>query len=128
MKFDNFMLRDGFSRCHFDHCCYFKKTGASYLILLLYVDDMLVVGSPMDEISSLKERLSREFAMNDLGAGKQTLGMRINMDRKNRKLKLSQAEYVAMVLERFKKEGIKPVNTPLANHFRLSKEQCQVIP
>ena len=33
-KFDNFMLRDGFSKCHFDHCCYFKKIGASYLILL----------------------------------------------------------------------------------------------
>ena len=128
MKFDNFMLRDCFSKCHYDHCCYFKKTGASYLILLLYVDDMLVASLSMDEISSLKERLSGEFAMKDLGAAKQILGMRITKDRKNRKLKLSQDEYVAKLLKRFKMEGAKPVSTPLANHIRLSKEQYPVTP
>ena len=90
------------------------------------MDDMLVAGSSMDEISSLKEVLSGEFAMKDLGSAKQILGMRISMDRKNRKLKLSQAEYVAKVLKRFKMEGAKPVSTPLANHFRLSKEQRPV--
>ena len=45
------------------------------MILFLYVDDMLVARSRMDEISCLKERLSREFAMKDLGVAKQILGM-----------------------------------------------------
>ena len=69
------MFQDGFSRCHSDQCCYFQNIGAFYLILLLYVDDILVAGSSMDEISSLKERLSREFAMKDLGVTKQILGI-----------------------------------------------------
>nr|CAN72350.1 hypothetical protein VITISV_034941 [Vitis vinifera] len=43
-KFDNFMHRIGFKRCEADHCCYFKSFDNSYIILLLYVDDMLIAG------------------------------------------------------------------------------------
>jgi ATP-binding cassette subfamily B (MDR/TAP) protein 1 len=125
-KFDTFMTATGFSRCHGDHCCYFKKLDTSYLILLLYVDDMLVAGSSMDEIVNLKAHLSKEFAMKDLGSAKKILGMRISRDRANRKLKLSQEEYVKKVLKRFNMESAKPVSTPLASHFKLSKEKCAV--
>ena len=62
-RFDTFMAATGFSRYHGDHCCYVKKLGISYLILLLYVDDMLVAGSSMDEIVNLKAQLSKEFAI-----------------------------------------------------------------
>ena len=87
-RFDTFMAATGFSRCHGDHCCYVKKLGTSYLILLLYVDDMLVAGSSMDEIVNFKAQLSKEFAMKDLGSAKKIFGMRISRDRTNRKLKL----------------------------------------
>ncbi|RVW48803.1 Retrovirus-related Pol polyprotein from transposon TNT 1-94 [Vitis vinifera] len=46
-KFDNFMHRIGFKRCEADHYCYFKSFDNSYIILLLYVDDMLIAGSDM---------------------------------------------------------------------------------
>ena len=39
--------------------------------------------------------------MKDLGAAKQILGMRITRDWKNRKLTLSQSEYIEKVLKRF---------------------------
>lgn len=125
-KFDTFMTNTGFSRCHGDHCCYFKKLGTSYLILLLYVDDMLVAGSSMDEIVNLKAQLSKEFAMKDLGSAKKILGMRISRDRARGKLKLSQEEYVKKVLKRFNMENAKPVSTPLASHFKLSSERNAV--
>nr|GEY24520.1 retrovirus-related Pol polyprotein from transposon TNT 1-94 [Tanacetum cinerariifolium] len=43
LKFDNFMQRAGYKRCVMDHCCYLKKVGSSFIILLLYVDDMFVI-------------------------------------------------------------------------------------
>nr|GFB44173.1 putative retrovirus-related Pol polyprotein from transposon TNT 1-94 [Tanacetum cinerariifolium] len=52
LKFDNFMGRIGYKRCDNDHCCYIKKFKGSYIILLLYVDDTLIVGSDMSEIKS----------------------------------------------------------------------------
>lgn len=120
-RFDSFIKGVGFLRCEADHCCYFKRLKESYLILLLYVDDMLIVGADLHEIDSLKTKLSEEFAMKDLGEARQILGMRISRSKEG--LKLSQEEYVKKVLKRFNMDDAKPVNTPLANHFRLSKEQ-----
>jgi hypothetical protein len=48
LKFDRFMTEQGYSRCHSHHCVYFKKIeNGIYIILLLYVDDMLFAGSNM---------------------------------------------------------------------------------
>ena len=119
------MTEQGYSRCHSYHCVYFKKLdNERYIILLLYVDDMLVAGSDMQDINVLKRKLANSFAMKDLGTAKQILGMRITRDRKNRKLTLSQSEYIQKVLERFRMHNEKPVSTPLASHFSLSKEMC----
>ena len=69
-KFDSFMHKIGFKRCEADHCCYVKFFDNSYIILLLYVDDMLIVGSSIKEINNLKKQLSKQFAMKDLGVAK----------------------------------------------------------
>ena len=79
----------GFKRCESDHCCYVKSFGNSYIILQLYVDDMLIAGSSIEEINNLKNQLSKQFAMKDLGAVKQILGMRIIRDKANGTLKFS---------------------------------------
>ena len=50
------MSEQGHTRCHFDHCVYMKKQNDDrYIILLLYVDDMLVAGSNMHEINVLEK-------------------------------------------------------------------------
>ena len=56
-KFDSFMHRIGFKRCEADHCCYVKSFDNSYIILLLYVDDMLIARSNIEEINNLKKQL-----------------------------------------------------------------------
>jgi hypothetical protein len=122
-KFDSFMYSTGFTRCQADHCCYVKSFDNSYIILLLYVDDMLIAGSSIEEINNLKKQLSKQFAMKDLGPAKQILGMRIIRDRANGTLKLSQTEYVKKILSRFSMDEAKSVSTPLGSHFRLTKDQ-----
>ena len=113
----------GFKRCEDDHCCYTKSFDNSFIILLLYVDDMLIAGSSIEEINNLKKQLSKQFAMKDLEATKQILGMRIIRNKANGTLKLSQSEYVKKVLSRFNINEAKLVSTPLGSHFKLSKEQ-----
>ena len=120
------MSEQGYTICHSDHCVYVKKKNdGNYIIVLLYVDDMLVVGSNMQEINVLKQKLANSFAMKDFGAAKQILGMRIIRDRKNKKLTLSQNEYIQKVLKRFNMHNAKPVSTPFASHFKLSKRCAQ---
>jgi hypothetical protein len=96
----------------------------SYIIFLLYVDDMLVAGSNMQDINTLKKKLANSFAMKDLGATKKILGMRITRDMKDQKLTLSQGEYTEKVLERFGLQNAKPISTPFDSHFKLTKKMC----
>jgi hypothetical protein len=53
----------------------------------------------------LKKKLANSFGMKDLGAAKKIIGMRITRDGKNRKLTLSQGEYIEKVLERFRMQN-----------------------
>ena len=64
LKFDKFMTKQGYDRCHSYHYVYFKMLDNEiYIILLLYVDDML--GSNMQDIHVLKRKLAKSFAMKD---------------------------------------------------------------
>ena len=56
-KFDSFMHKIGFKRCEADHYSYVKFFDNSYIILLLYVDDILIAGSSIEEINDLKKQL-----------------------------------------------------------------------
>ena len=49
------MHRIGFKRYEVDHCCYVKSFDNSFILLLLYVDDMLIAGSSIEEINNLKQ-------------------------------------------------------------------------
>ena len=75
------MNRTGFKRFKTDHCCYVKFIDNSYIILLLYVDDMIIARSSIEEINNLKKQLSKQFAMKGLGVAKQILGMKIIRDK-----------------------------------------------
>lgn len=123
IKFESFMYKEGFKKCNADHSCLFKRYHSSYIILLLYVNDMLVAGPDTDEIRNLKMQLSKEFDMKDLGPTRKILGMQIMRDKQKGVLQLSQTEYINRVLQRFNTGNAKPINTPLTSHFRLSKDQ-----
>ena len=96
------MIKHSFNRYSYDSCVYFKRNkNGSFLYLLLYVGDILVVSKDKDEIRRLKAQLNKEFEMKDLGAMKKILGMQILRDREASKLYLSQKEYVRKVLNKF---------------------------
>ena len=95
-----------------------------FLILLLYVDDMLIVRQDARKIMSLKKALGKSFAIKDLGPAKQILGMHIVRDRTKKVLWLSLEKYVTKVLQRFGMESAKPVGSTLPTNWKLSKKKC----
>eukprot|EP00253_Pinus_taeda_P024973 PITA_24973 len=123
-KFDTFIRGLGFTRSKADHCVYFKLIGDRVTYLVLYVDDMLLVGNDKEIIQDLKTQLSSKFDMKDLGATNYILGMEIKRDRAKRKLWLNQRKYVETILQRFNMQDSKPVKVPIPVGLRLSAEQC----
>ena len=96
-KFDNAMMSNGFRINECDKCVYIKDAANGYVIVCLYVDDMLIIGSNNDIIKATKRMLTSEFDMKDLGVADVILGMKIS--RKSDGLVLYQSNYVKKVLE-----------------------------
>ena len=88
-KFDTFIWGIDFTRSKANHCVYFKLIGDHVIYLVLYVDDMLLVGNDKEIIRDLKTQLSSKFDMKDLGATNYILGMEIKRDQEKRKLWLN---------------------------------------
>lgn len=122
LRFHQYIEKVGFVRSKFDSCVYIRRN-QNYTYLLLYVDDILIASKDRVQIQKIKEKLSVEFEMKDLGAAKRILGMDINRNRTLKKLYLSQKTFLEKVLERFFIHTSKPVTTPLAQHFKLSSTQ-----
>ena len=70
------MIGAGYNRNQYDNCIYSKELpDASWIYLLLYVDDMLIAARSKAEISMLKTQLGKEFEMKDLGAARKIPGI-----------------------------------------------------
>ena len=124
-KFDNAMMSNGFRINECDKCVYIKDIANGYVIVCLYVDDMLIIGSNNDIIKATKRMLTNEFDMKDLGVADVILGMKIS--RKFDGLVLSQSHYVKKVLEKFKKYDDSLVGTPIDVNLHLAKNKGQGI-
>ena len=73
-----------------NHYVFIKRyASGDFFILLLYVDDMLIVGHDKKKITVLKLVLSKSFTMKDLGLAKKILGMKITQDQSKKLLWLS---------------------------------------
>jgi hypothetical protein len=53
-KYDTYMLGLGFTRSKEDHSMYFKLIGGHLIYLVLYVDDMLLIGNNKEIIQDVK--------------------------------------------------------------------------
>ena len=77
-KFESVIGEQGYRKTISDHCVFLQKFyDDDFVILLLYVDDILIVGRNVSRIDNLKKQLSKFFAMKDLGPAKKVLGIRI---------------------------------------------------
>ena len=120
-KFDNVVLANGFKINECDKCIYVKNTVNGYVILCLYVDDMLIVGSDDEMIKSTKAMLSTRFDMKDMGLADVILGVKIL--RTSDGLVLSQSHYVDKILDKFSNDDSGVARTPIDVNLHMSKNR-----
>ena len=62
-------------------CVYKKVSGSSVAFLILYLDDVLLMGNDIELLDSIKAYLNKKFSMKDLGEAAYILGIKNNTDR-----------------------------------------------
>ena len=63
--------------------------GSTVVFLVLYVDDILLIGNDIPALQGIKVWLLSQFSMKDLGEASYILGMKIYRDRSKKLLGLS---------------------------------------
>ena len=91
----------GFTQNPDEPCVYKKSHDKVVAFLVLYVDDILLIGNDVGMLSTVKVWLANTFYMKDLGEASYILGIKLFWDRKRRIIGLSRATYIEKVLSRF---------------------------
>ncbi|XP_024192419.2 uncharacterized protein LOC112196335 [Rosa chinensis] len=94
LKFDSVVTENGFVENSLDECIYFKVCGSKFIVLVLYVDDILLASTDMKLLLETKAFFSKSFEMKDLGEASFVLGIKITRDRKRGLLGISQESYI----------------------------------
>ena len=67
IRFDQAITLDGFEKSPDGPCVYKRIQGIKVVFLVLYVDDILLIGNNIEVLSSVKRWLQNQFDMKDLG-------------------------------------------------------------
>ena len=109
------MISDGFKINECDKCIYMKNTDKGYVIISLYVDDMLIIGSNIEMIKTTKKMLKSKFDMKDMVVADVILGIKISKTYEG--YTLSQFHYVEKILSKFGKHDDRPAMTPVDSNL-----------
>ena len=81
IRFDGMIKAYGFIQTFGEACIYKKVSGSSVAFLILYVDDILLIGNDIEIPDSIKGYLNKSFSMKDLGEAAYVLGIKIYRDK-----------------------------------------------
>ncbi|KAL0418973.1 UNVERIFIED_CONTAM: Retrovirus-related Pol polyprotein from transposon RE1 [Sesamum radiatum] len=90
-RFDKVIWGYDFIKNEHDPCVYKKISGSSVAYVVLYVDDILLIGNDVKMLGDIKAWLSTQFFMKDMGEASYILGIKIYRDRSRRILGLIQS-------------------------------------
>ncbi|XP_071740739.1 uncharacterized protein [Rutidosis leptorrhynchoides] len=71
------LVEFGFQQSKNDYSLFVKSNNTCYIGLLMYVDDIVVTGSDIEEVNKVKTFLATKFMIKDLGVLKYFLGIEI---------------------------------------------------
>ena len=122
--FDEAIKVFGFIKNEDEPYVYKKVSGSAIVFLVLYVDDILLIGNNIPALQNIKSWLGSCFSMKDLGEAAYILGIKIYRDKSKRMIGLSLSTYIDKVLNRFSMQNSKRGFLPMCHGISLSKTRC----
>lgn len=117
-KFAAAILTYGFTQSKSDNSLFYLHTSDSFLMLLVYVDDIILTGSSILHITKVKDFIAQNFKMKDLGSLKYFLGLEIS--RNTGGIYIHQRKYALNLLNSTGLQDAKPSNITMAAQHNLT--------
>ena len=100
-EIDTYLKHIGFVALEADSCIYMWKSKEGVIYLALYVDDLLIAVSTC-LVKWIKAKLSKRYAMTDLGRVAKLFGLNIHQSEDNTYITIGQGEYIREMLVKLK--------------------------
>jgi hypothetical protein len=97
-RFASVVTVAGFSTSAHDPALFVHTLSRGWILLLLYVDDMIITGDDLEYIAFVKARLSEQFLMSDLGPLRYFLGIEFSSSSEG--FYLSYEKYILDLVDR----------------------------
>ena len=110
-KLDRELLALGFVRSKMDHAIYRRKNRNSFLLVGVYVNDLIISGPDVKGIRVFKSEMKKKFSMSDLGLLSYYLGIEVKQDANG--ITLCQSSYAAKILESAGMSNCNSCETPM---------------
>ncbi|WVZ90815.1 hypothetical protein U9M48_037077, partial [Paspalum notatum var. saurae] len=117
-RFASVVTAAGFSASPHDPALFVHTSSRGRTLLLLYVDDMIIIGDDPQFIDFVKARLSEQFLMSDLGLLRYFFGIEVSSAPEG--FYLSQKKYIQGLFDRAFLTDHKTEETPMELNLRLS--------
>ncbi|GKC86854.1 retrotransposon protein, putative, ty1-copia subclass [Tanacetum coccineum] len=102
---------------------YLKASRSNVAFLVLYVNDILLMGNNVTMLKEVKSWLCKCFSMKDLGEAAYIIRIKIIRDRSKRLIAFSQSAYLEKIIKKFRMENSKKGYTPMIKKPDYRKSQ-----
>ncbi|CAM8907757.1 unnamed protein product [Rhodiola kirilowii] len=109
-RLSEYLLKEGYITNAICPCVFIKRTKTRFSIIVVYVDDLNIIGTPGELIETIA-CLKSEFEMKNLGKTKFCLGLQIEHLLKG--IFVHQSSYTERILKRFNMDESHPLSLPM---------------
>ena len=107
-------------RSKLEHAVYRRSNKESFLLVGVYVDDLVISGPSLNDITKFKTEMKKKFIMSDLGLLSYYLGIEVKQGDDG--ITLSQYAYSKKILESAGMQNCNPTATPMEARLKLGKK------
>ena len=125
IELTQFLIGKGFKQSKSDYSLFTRVINDKVIFILVYVDDLLITGTNVDGIITIKAALHSAFTIKDLGLARYFLSL--EMARSSQGTFLNQRKYILDILKDAGMTGAKPAPFPLPRGLQLSSYSGEVL-
>ncbi|CAL1405238.1 unnamed protein product [Linum trigynum] len=118
-KFTTTLTELGFQRSRADYSMFVRRHRDTYVVALIYVDDVILAGDDMEFIQHVKDALHRQFGIKNLGPLKYFLGIEVARSRAG--IALCQRKYTLDLLQDSGLSAGRPSLFPIEQQHQLTR-------
>jgi len=119
-KIDSFFLQNEFERSENEPTLYVKKGTNGFIVVCLYVDDIIYFSSSPKLLEEFKAAMMNQFEMTDLGLLQYFLSLEVKQGEDG--IFLCQRKYAEDLLKKFHMEKCEAIRTPMNTNEKLQRD------